>query len=368
MPHLPEAQRSPRPEPGVADRRPPASEQATAWHRRPIWWREITLIAIVYGAYTITRGATNSSVGNADDFGRALLEWERTWHLAPEHGLNELLWRLPVLAVAASYFYATLHYVLTPAVLIWLYRRRPHRYRAARTTLLLATVLGLAGFVLLPTTPPRLLPGEDFHDTLATVSDWGWWGSEASAPRGLGSLTNQYAAMPSLHVGWALWTGWLLARHARRRSIRTAGALYPALTTVVVMATANHYLLDAAGGVIDVALAAGLVAVVAPLVISTITRPRTGPATPAGLTTAAGLPTGLALMTPVALMTPTALMSLTAGFAAPQATSASPAGQAPAARTGCRRRDARREAKRRPSREQATDDLDCRRSPTPRGS
>jgi hypothetical protein len=223
-------------------------------------WREIALAVVVYAAYTVTRGLTDGNVEDADEIGRALLRWENSWHLAPEQTLNRLLRHTPALAVAFCYFYATLHYLLTPAVLVWVYRRHPDRYRAARTTLLVATVLGLVGFWLLPVTPPRLLPGGGFHDTLADVSGWGWWGGQASAPRGLGDLTNQYAAMPSLHVGWALWAGWLLARHARRRAVRVAGLLYPVVTTVVVMATANHYLLDAAGGVAVMALAAGITA------------------------------------------------------------------------------------------------------------
>jgi hypothetical protein len=218
------------------------------------------LVVIVYAAYTGTRGLLNGDIGSADSTGHTLLRWERSAHLAPEHALNQLAGHLPALAVAASYFYATLHYVVTPVVLVWMYRRHPGGYRAARTTLLATTVIGLAGFWLLPTTPPRLLPGGGFQDTLAAVSGWGWWGGQASAPRGLGGLTNQYAAMPSLHVGWALWSGWLLARHARRRSVRAAGRLYPVLTVLVVMATANHYLLDAVAGIAILALAAGIVA------------------------------------------------------------------------------------------------------------
>jgi hypothetical protein len=203
---------------------------------------------------------SSGDVTSANDIGYALLHLEQSWHVAYERSLNQLLWHHLPLAVAASYLYATLHYTLTPAVLVWMYRRHPGSYRAARTTLLLATLLGLTGFLLFPTTPPRLLPGGGFYDTLATVSDWGWWGSQASAPRGLGALTNQYAAMPSLHVGWAVWCGWLLVRHARHRTTRVVGALYPVLTVIVVMATANHYLLDAVAGIADIAIAAGAAA------------------------------------------------------------------------------------------------------------
>jgi hypothetical protein len=83
---------------------------------------------------------------------------------------------------------------------------------------------------------------------MAYYSSYGWWGGEASAPRGLGGLTNQYAAMPSLHVGWALWCGVMLWRHGGTRTAKVAAVVYPLVTTLVVMGTANHYFLDAVAG------------------------------------------------------------------------------------------------------------------------
>ena len=83
---------------------------------------------------------------------------------------------------------------------------------------------------------------------MAQYSSYGWWGAEASAPRGLGGMTNQYAAMPSLHVGWALWCGVMLWRHGRTPLVKAAGVAYPLVTTIVVMGTANHYFLDAVAG------------------------------------------------------------------------------------------------------------------------
>jgi PAP2 superfamily len=83
---------------------------------------------------------------------------------------------------------------------------------------------------------------------MAQYSDYGWWGGEASAPRGLGGMTNQYAAMPSLHCGWALWCGVMLWMYGGTRLTKIAGVLYPLITTIVVMGTANHYFLDAVAG------------------------------------------------------------------------------------------------------------------------
>ncbi|WP_405799108.1 phosphatase PAP2 family protein [Streptomyces sp. NBC_01506] len=216
---------------------------------RPRWWAELLLLAVVYGAYSAGRLLARGDVSTAVDHGLAILRIEKAFFLNAEHPLNRLFTSTPALGIPADFAYASLHYVVTPAVLIWLFRRRPAHYRAARTWLMLSTLLGLIGFTLLPTCPPRLLDASyGFVDTMAQYSSYGWWGAEASAPRGLGGMTNQYAAMPSLHVGWALWCGVLLWRHGRKPLLRAVGAVYPLLTVVVVMGTANHYFLDAVAG------------------------------------------------------------------------------------------------------------------------
>ena len=114
----------------------------------------------------------------------------------------------------------------------------------------------LVGYLLLPTAPPRMLVQSGLRDTLADTQSWGWWGGEGSVPRGLGALTNQFAAMPSLHVGWAIWCGVLIAVYARSRWVRMLGVAYPITTTLVVMATGNHYLLDAVAGAVTMAAGA----------------------------------------------------------------------------------------------------------------
>ncbi|MCP3819542.1 phosphatase PAP2 family protein [Streptomyces sp. A3M-1-3] len=216
---------------------------------RPRWWAELLLIGVVYAAYSGGRLLVRGDVSTAVDHGLAILRVEKFFRLNAEHPLNRLFTDHAWLGIPADFAYATLHYLVTPALLVWLFRRRPAHYRAARTWLMVSTVLGLAGFTLLPTCPPRLLAaGHGFVDTMAQYSSYGWWGGEASAPRGLGGMTNQYAAMPSLHVGWALWCGVMLWRHGRTPTARAAGVAYPLLTVLVVMGTANHYFLDAVAG------------------------------------------------------------------------------------------------------------------------
>ena len=213
------------------------------------WWTELPLILLVYASYSAGRLLARGDVSSAVDHGVSILRIEKALHLNAEHPLNRLFTREAWLGVPADFWYASLHYLVTPAILIWLFRSRAVRYRAARTWLMTSTFIGLLGFTLLPTCPPRLLSvGHGFVDTMAQYSDYGWWGGEASAPRGLGGMTNQYAAMPSLHVGWALWCGVMLWRHGRTPVAKVAGIAYPLLTTIVVMGTANHYFLDAVAG------------------------------------------------------------------------------------------------------------------------
>ncbi|MFD0315209.1 phosphatase PAP2 family protein [Streptomyces flavalbus] len=213
------------------------------------WWTELPLILLVYACYSAGRLLARGDVSSAVDHGLTILRIEKVLRINAEHPLNRLFTREAWLGVPADFWYASLHYVVTPLVLVWLFRSRTLQYRAARTWLMTSTFIGLIGFTLLPTCPPRLLdPGHGFVDTMAQYSSYGWWAGEASAPRGLGGLTNQYAAMPSLHVGWALWCGVMLWRYSGNRLGRIAGVVYPLVTTIVVMGTANHYFLDAAAG------------------------------------------------------------------------------------------------------------------------
>ncbi|WP_432028803.1 phosphatase PAP2 family protein [Streptomyces sp. 1222.5] len=217
---------------------------------RSRWWTELPLILLVYGCYSAGRLLARGDVSGAVDHGLSILRIEKMLHLNAEHPLNRLFTREPWLGIPADFWYASLHYLVTPAILVWLFRSRARYYRAARTWLMTSTFIGLIGFTLLPTCPPRLLSaGHGFVDTMAQYSSYGWWGGEASAPRGMGGMTNQYAAMPSLHCGWALWCGVMLWRHGGTRLTKVLGVAYPLLTAIVVMGTANHYFLDAVAGV-----------------------------------------------------------------------------------------------------------------------
>ncbi|MDQ0601514.1 hypothetical protein QF037_005859 [Streptomyces canus] len=228
------------------------------------WWTELPLLVLVYACYSAGRLLARGDVTHAVDHGLAILKVEKFLHINAEHPLNRLFTSQTWIGVPADFWYASLHYLVTPAILIWLFRSRTALYRAARTWLMTSTFIGLIGFTLLPTCPPRLLSESyGFVDTMAQYSSYGWWGGEASAPRGMGGMTNQYAAMPSLHVGWALWCGVMLWRYGGTRTTKALGVAYPLITTIVVMGTANHYFLDAVAG----AAVMGVGLLLAPLVL-----------------------------------------------------------------------------------------------------
>ncbi|MEU2349907.1 phosphatase PAP2 family protein [Modestobacter sp. NPDC049651] len=215
--------------------------------------REMALLAALMVAYSQIRLVASDDVRTAVGHAHGVLRIERVLHVDVESSLNSALHALPGLEVLASYWYAALHYTVTPLALVLLYRSRRADYRRARGALVAATAAALVVYVALPTAPPRLLPG--YTDVLLATSHAGWWGAEGSAVRGAGGAVNQFAAMPSMHVGWALWCGlvfWRLARSAWQRSL---AVLYPVGTSLVVLSTANHWLLDVLAGAALVAVA-----------------------------------------------------------------------------------------------------------------
>jgi hypothetical protein len=217
--------------------------------------RELALLAGLYVAYSLTRVVASDDLAAARGRAGHIMAVESFLDLDVEAWLNRATSGVTWLAVPMDYWYCALHYLVTPGVLGWLYLRRPGAYPRARNALLVASGLGLLGYLAFPTAPPRLMGGA-YLDTLAAYADFGWWAEHASAPAGLGGFTNELAAMPSLHVGWAVWVAWVLSTHTRALHIphRRLVHLYPLGTALVVVCTGNHWVLDAFMGLV-VALA-----------------------------------------------------------------------------------------------------------------
>ena len=143
-------------------------------------------------------------------------------------------------------YYGTLHFIITAGLLVWVYLRRHQHYRQYRNLLGMTTALALIGYFAFPLAPPRMTPCHDcFVDTLDTIG--GLWSYHSSAAK---AIANPFAAMPSLHFGWALWCGTLLWSFARNPFVRSFSVIYPAMTLLAIVVTANHYWLDAVGGAI----------------------------------------------------------------------------------------------------------------------
>jgi hypothetical protein len=209
----------------------------------PPLWRELLGGLIVFAIYSAVAGLDWSGrAAAADAHGRAVFGLERALRLDLELPLNRLLVPHAVLRTAANYEYAVTYVASALALLAWLYLRRPATYRWARTSFLLLNVLALGCFALYPVTPPRLLPELGFVDTVRQGHTWGSWGSP------MVDHANQLAAMPSLHIAWALWVSVVLACVSGARSLQAVSGLHVLVTALVIMATANHYLLDAVGG------------------------------------------------------------------------------------------------------------------------
>ncbi len=220
--------------------------------RRPVWWQEIAIIAFGYWMYTLGRNAIPEQETIARRHGRSIQHLQDILHLNWEMSFNRSVAANEWLAQVMDYYYSTMHFIVTITVMVWLFLRRSHIYRGARTVLVTTTLLGLLGFYLYPTAPPRLLPRFSYIDTVLKFHTWG-----SFADPDIAQHSNQYAAMPSLHISWALWSGIAIFICARRTWVRLLGLAHPAATLVVIVGTANHFILDAAGGVLILLLAFG---------------------------------------------------------------------------------------------------------------
>ncbi|MES4887554.1 bifunctional glycosyltransferase 87/phosphatase PAP2 family protein [Streptomyces sp. NPDC096012] len=225
---------------------------------RPNLLLELLLLRVTYAAYQQVRlaatGGTNSGGrATAEHHGHLVLNAERFLHIDIEHAVNHAVARIGRLREFFDFYYESFHFVVPLSVLAVLYWRRPVDYRWARASLGFATFLALIGFWLFPLAPPRLMPSLGMIDTVHGVQDFSQpdYGT-------LTALTNQYAAMPSLHFGWSLWCGVVIAVIAKKWWMKALGLLHPLFTVSAIVATGNHWVLDAVGGAVVVGAGFGL--------------------------------------------------------------------------------------------------------------
>src|SRR3954465_10004243 len=219
--------------------------------RRLPWWVEALLAVAGYEIYGAIQGATDGERVAAVRHGWSLIHLEQplhAWslihveqhlHLWVEPTANAWLSPHRLMSLGADYYYELSHAFVTAAVLVWLWRRHAAAYARWRNVLLGLSLAALAVFSAYPVAPPRLTaPG--MTDILVKYDALG----AAHAPSGLIDL---YAALPSLHVAWAVWCALAVVAAGRTRR-RWLALAYPAMTTFVVLTTANHYVVDAVAG------------------------------------------------------------------------------------------------------------------------
>ncbi|MFE1312932.1 phosphatase PAP2 family protein [Streptomyces sp. NPDC058755] len=245
----------------------PAEAEPDAITRPPLL-REFLLVAGLFLVYKLGRQLATGHTADAFHNAHRVWDLERAVHLPHETAVQSALLHGDALVHLANTYYATVHFPATLAFLVWLYLRRPAHYVWARRVLAVVTSAALVLPFVFPLAPPRMLTGTGLVDTARI------YGPSVYGPPSSDHLSNQFAAMPSLHFGWALMVaiGLIAAtrppashhhpnRGAARRSIRPSRRwlwlLHPVITLLVIVGTANHYWLDAivATAMLGVALA-----------------------------------------------------------------------------------------------------------------
>jgi hypothetical protein len=215
------------------------------------WWAEIVFVFVFYFVYSTIRNSNEGSPGVARANAYRLMDWQEALGINHEGAIHRWALEYKPLIIASNYFYGSLHFVVTTGVMIFLYRKFSDDYPLFRNTLAIATGLALIGFAFWPLMPPRLLPSSyGFVDTLDKYPTF--WSFKRGA---VNKISNQYAAMPSVHCVWALWCTCVLVPRVKHTWAKVLAILYPIGTVTSIVLTANHYVLDAVGGFIVLGIA-----------------------------------------------------------------------------------------------------------------
>jgi hypothetical protein len=255
------------------------------------WWREVGYGVAVYLVYSIVRNRFGSAGGDPHPaFGHAedIIQIERWFHLFFEAHVQKWYLDLPGRGLIRLWnvYYGIAHFLVTLVALMWLFRRDQERYPLWRNTLAFTTCLAVIGFAAYSLMPPRLLddPGEygacqiyapeaaashdaavqaegcDHYGFVDTVAKYGGWISFGND--GYKDVSNQYAAMPSMHIGWSTWCALVLVPLLRRRWAKVLAGIYPLLTLLCIVVTGNHYWIDGLGGLVCLSAGFGLATLV----------------------------------------------------------------------------------------------------------
>lgn len=209
------------------------------------WWAELLGILVFYVAYSAVRNIHGGELPppHAFDHARQIMSLERHLGIYHEQTIQQWALHFRPLILFANYFYGSFHFIVTIFAAVFLYRHHTDAFPRFRNTLAVTTAIALIGFTLYPLAPPRMFPG--FVDTL--LKDPAIWSFNSG---GMQTVSNQYAAMPSVHIAWAAWCALALGPRLKNRTASVLAWCYPLITLVVIVITANHYILDAVAGVV----------------------------------------------------------------------------------------------------------------------
>jgi hypothetical protein len=214
--------------------------------------RQVLLFASTYLAYRLVRSLVEGKATAAFQHARDLISLERTLHFFVEPSVQAWASSSHFLMDLSSWLYVNAQTSVTICALIYLYLRHNKSFYFVRNMFVISMVIALIGYTVFPTAPPRFLPEWGFIDSVSDMT--GVHVSHASAS--MTALFNPYAAVPSMHVAFALMIGWPLARLVRWRLVRLAWFLYPFLMAFVIVATANHFIFDALLGAMTAGVSA----------------------------------------------------------------------------------------------------------------
>jgi membrane-associated phospholipid phosphatase len=211
--------------------------------------RQLVLFCGAYYAYRIVRGVVDGQAVAAYEHAREVIHVERALGLFFEPALQDWTQGHGWLITVCNWMYVNSHFVVTTTFLGWLYLARNEAYYYVRNMFMVAMGLALVLYVAYPTAPPRFMPEQGFTDTVAQFVGPG---AEGSA----NVLYNPYAAVPSMHVAFALMIAVPAVMLVRRRALKVLWAIYPAIVSFVVVATGNHFWIDGALGAAVAAVSA----------------------------------------------------------------------------------------------------------------
>ena len=262
------------------------SDTQSSRPHRLFWWKEALIVTAFYLVYSTTRNlfgsnriAADGVPENAFENAMRVIRWERAIGTYHEESIQDWFLSHRTFLQFWNTYYGVAHFAVTLGVFIVLFIKRPAVFPQHRNALAVMTAVAIVGFAFFPLMPPRLLDepcpvqvpdtevafggacipsdlrGDDGFGFVDTLVEYGGpWSFDSEA---MASISNQYAAMPSLHIGWSAWCVVAVWPLLRRRWSRVAWLLYPVATLFCIVVTGNHYWIDGVGGLI--ALGVGIV-------------------------------------------------------------------------------------------------------------